>query len=149
MTTATRTESSVPNLVGSWGLVACQSIGQDGTVGYPLGTDAAGQLMYDASGRMSVHIVRADQPRFSRADWQQASVEEMCTAWPNYFGYFGRFTLDGEAGVITHHIEGSWFPNLVGTDHVRRFHFEDDSLILDADTDWGTVRNIWQTSTRP
>lgn len=98
---------------------------------------------------MSVHIARAGQRRFVSADWQRAGAEEMCAAWPNYFGYFGRFTLDGESGVVTHHIEGSWFPNLVGTDHVRRFRFEDGRLVLDADTDWGAVRNIWEKAGRP
>jgi hypothetical protein len=43
-----------------------------------------------------------------------------------------------------HHIEGSWFPNLIGTDQVRYFRFEGDQIVLDADTEWGQVRIVWE-----
>jgi hypothetical protein len=42
------------------------------------------------------------------------------------------------------HIAGSWFPDLVGTNQVRRFKLDGDRLILHADTPWGSVEIIWR-----
>jgi hypothetical protein len=67
-------------------------------------------------------------------------------AWKGYFGYFGTYSVDSGERSVTHRIEGAWFPNLVGTDQVRRYRFEDMRLILDADTAWGHVRIIWERS---
>ena len=132
-------------LIGAWELVTWQSIDEDGSVDYPLGDDAVGELVYDGSAdRVSAQLVAVDQPRFASDDWQQASVEERSAAWPNYFGYFGTFTIDEQAATVTHRIASGWFPNLVGTDQVRRFRFEDDDLVLDAHTTWGRVRIVWR-----
>jgi hypothetical protein len=130
-------------LLGAWRLVTWE-VHDEGTTDHPLGPDAAGQLMYTPEGRVSAQLVRSGQPRFASDDWQDAAPEEMEAAWPAYFGYFGRFSIDLEAGAVVHHVEGSWFPNLVGTDQVRRFSLDGDRLNLDADTAWGTVRIVWE-----
>lgn len=121
-----------------------ESINDDGTVDYPLGENAVGQLMYDDSDRVSAQLVRADQPRFSSDDWRQARVEEMSAAWPNYFGYFGTFTIDTSICAVIHHIEAGWFPNLPKTQQVRHYRFDNGRLVLDADTAWGQVRIVWK-----
>jgi lipocalin-like protein len=129
-------------LLGAWHPVTCESVDTDGTVSYPMGNDVAGQLMYDASGRVSAQLVRPDQPPFASEDWRQASPAEMIAAWPNYFGYYGTFTIDADARTVTHHIDYGWFPNLAGTEQVRNYRFDDHRLVLDADTAWGKVRVI-------
>jgi hypothetical protein len=140
-------------LLGSWRLVTWESVHDDGSTSYPLGADAVGQLMYDDAGRLSAQLVRADQKRFESDDWREAQPEEMIAAWPNYFGYFGTFTIDTDNDVVTHHIESGWFPNLVGTEQLRHYRFDGDQLVLDADTAWDKVRIVWErassTSTAP
>lgn len=130
-------------LLGAWSLVTWE-IEDDGSTQFPLGRDAAGQLMYTPDGRVSAQLVRAEQPAFASDDWQAASAAEMQSAWPSYFGYFGRFSIDQAEHAVVHHIDGSWFPNLVGTDQVRRYDISGDELILDADTPWGTVHIVWR-----
>jgi hypothetical protein len=130
-------------LRGAWRLVSWEQVRDDETVAYPLGADAAGQLMYTAPDRVSAQLVRTQQAPFASDDWQRATAEEMRAAWPSYFGYFGTFSIDLEQGAVIHHIDGSWFPNLVGSQQVRRFSFEDGRLVLDADTTWGAVRIVW------
>lgn len=61
----------------------------------PLGSDAIGQLLYDAQGRLSAEPVRHNQSKFNSDDWQEAGTEEKATAWGNYFGYFESFTKFG------------------------------------------------------
>jgi hypothetical protein len=132
-------------LLGAWKLVTWQIIAADGSTSFPLGDDAVGQLMYDGgTDRVSAQLVRINQKPFASADWQEATTTEMAAAWPDYFGYFGRFTIDTDAAIVTHHIESGWFPNLVGTDQVRHYRFDDGRLVLDADTTWGQVRIVWQ-----
>jgi hypothetical protein len=142
--TTVETDRVQAALQGAWRLVACQSVHEDGTVSYPLGQNALGQLTYTDSGRVSAQLVRADQPRFASDDWREASKQEMTAAWPEYFGYFGTFTVDTNACTVTHRIESGWFPNLTGTEQLRRYRFEGNRLVLDADTAWGQVRNVWE-----
>ena len=47
-----------------------------------------------------------------------------------YDSYFGRYTVDERAGTITHHVEGSLFPEDLGKDFVRQFTLEGDTLTL-------------------
>jgi hypothetical protein len=32
--------------------------------------------------------------------------------------------------TITHHLKGSWFPNMIGTDLIRFYEFSGDRLIV-------------------
>jgi hypothetical protein len=88
--------------------------------------------------------MRPNQPSFASEDWREATAGEKAAAWSNYFGYFGTYTIDEQAGTVVHHIEGSWFPNLMGTDQIRHFRFEGERIVLAADTEWGQVRIVWE-----
>ena len=136
--------SEIEKLIGAWRLISWVELRAGGEVNYPLGADAVGQISYDASGRMSAQLMRPNQANFTSEDWREASTEEKAVAWNNYFGYFGSYTLDEQAGTVVHHIEGSWFPNLIGTYQIRHFRFEGEQIVLDADTEWGQVRIIWE-----
>jgi hypothetical protein len=136
-------------LLGAWSLVSWQSFSDDGSVQYPLGENAVGQLMYSATGRVSAQLARGEQERFNSDDWRRAKPEEMIAAWPSYFGYFGTFTVDADDSAVTHHIEAGWFPNLAGTEQVRHYRLDGDELVLDADTAWDKVRIIWRRTPAP
>jgi hypothetical protein len=131
-------------LLGAWRLVSWEARDATGRIFYPLAEDARGQLSYDGSGRMSAQLMRQHQARFASQDWRQASEKEKAAAWGNYFGYFGTYPIDENAGTVTHHIEGSWFPNLIGTQQVRRYRFQRNQLVLNADTEWGQVKIVWK-----
>lgn len=138
------TEALRAKILGSWRLVSWSWHDASGVVNSPLGDDPAGLLMYDAAGTVSAQLMRRNQPRFHDDDWLHATDEEKAAAWSGQFGYFGTYTIDETAGTITHHIEGSWFPNLVGTAQVRRYSLEGTRLTLTADTPWGHVSIIWE-----
>ena len=131
-------------LIGSWRLVSWDWHDASGAVSSPLGDDPAGLLMYDAAGTVSAQLMRRNQPRFQDDDWRSATAEEKAAAWSAYFGYFGTYTIDEAAGTITHHIDGSWFPNLVGTEQVRRYSLDGNRLSLHAETPWGHVGIVWE-----
>jgi Lipocalin-like domain len=131
-------------LLGSWRFVSAESRNASGDASSPLGDDPIGQLTYDASGTVSAQLMRRSQPHFCNDDWQLASAEEKASAWSGYFGYFGTFTVDEMAGTIVHRIDGSWFPNLVGTEQVRHFSLAGNRLTLNAETPWGRVSIVWE-----
>jgi hypothetical protein len=140
-------DRSVPlgdRLLGSWKVASWRWDDANGSVTSPLGEDPAGVLMYDAAGTVSAQLMRRNQPPFVSDDWRSATAEEKAAAWSGYFAYFGTYTVDESAGTITHHVEGSWFPNLVGTHQVRRFVLAGDRLALSADTEWGEVTIVWE-----
>jgi len=125
-------------------LVSWEIRDPDGTVTRPLGAGEIGQLMYDEDGRMSAQLMQTNQARFASDDWRQASPEEKARAWSDYFGYFGTYTVDEQAKAVVHHIEGSWFPNLVGEDQKRYYQLVEEQLVLNATTAWGDVRIVWE-----
>jgi hypothetical protein len=136
-------EGTLQHLIGTWRLVRWEERNTDGTIKYPLGDDAIGQIIYGADGCMSAQLMRRNQARFAQDDWRKATPAEKSEAWGNYFAYFGTYSVDTKASAVTHHVEGSWFPNLVGLDQQRYYRFEGDQLVLDADTAWGRVRIVW------
>ena len=131
-------------LIGAWRLITWQEILPDGRVQYPLGETARGQLLYSEDGHVAAQLVSADRARLKESDWRQASTEEAARTWKEYFGYFGTFSIDEKEKAVIHHVDGAWFPNIEHTQQVRHFRLEGRRLILDADTEWGKVRIIWE-----
>ena len=115
-------------LVGSYKLISYKTYARDGTVTKTPYT--VGQISYDAAGRMSAQLMREDRPRFTPG--QPASEAERATAYSGFISYFGHYTIDAEKGIVTHHVEGSMSPNMVGQAMPRWFEFSADggSLFL-------------------
>ena len=116
--------------VGTWKLVSSEFRRSDGEVTYPMGRNASGMLMYDASGHMSVQIIRPDRPTFASGDQLKGTLEEIKSAFEGCVAYFGTYEVNEEKGSVTHHVEGSSFPNWVGTDQRRFFEFYGNRLTL-------------------
>jgi hypothetical protein len=136
-------------LIGAWRAVSWYEKDADGNFFYPLGEKANGQLIYSAEGRMSAQLVSANMTKFANGDWREATAEERTKAWLEYFGYYGTFSIDPENNVVIHYVEGSSFPNLLGTKQIRYFRFEGERLVLNAETAWGKVQVVWERAGAP
>ena len=117
--------------VGAWRLVSVEGQPPQLPGAYDRPT---GLLIYDASGVMSVQVVmKASRKPFAPSNQgrRTATPEEKAAAFETYAAYFGTFTVDDEAGTITHHLEDSLIPGRQGTDNVRWFEFQgNDRLVL-------------------
>jgi hypothetical protein len=91
-------------LIGRWRLVEYQAVSQDQNVLHPMGEDPIGVLDYSADGKVSVHIMRL--------------------AADGYFAYYGDYTVDEDAATVTHHLEMSSDPALVGASNLRYVSLE-------------------------
>jgi len=116
--------------VGAWKLVSCEARSSNGEVVYLYGRDPFGILTYDSSGNMSVLLMRRDRPRFASGELLSGTPEEIKAAFEGFNAYCGTYDVNEEKRKVTHHVEGSSFPNWVGTDQVRFFEFSGDQLLL-------------------
>ena len=115
--------------LGAWTLVEWTNV-RDGEIFYPYGEDPIGQIVYTESGRMTAVLMPSPVPG----------------EFPSQFvGYWGGFSVQSEAGTVTHHVEGSHSSRMRRTDQVRYFRFEGaDRLVLspggDSELTWARVR---------
>lgn len=117
-------------LVGSWRLISSEGHSTDGRIVYDQGKEPAGRVMFDASGRLSLHLTNPYRGNFASGDFLRPTPEECVEAFRGYFGYFGTYTVEEDAELVTFHIEGAAYPNYVGTDQRRYFKIKGDRLIL-------------------
>jgi Lipocalin-like domain len=114
-------------LVGTWSLVSFKNT-VDGATVYPMGEDAAGRIVYGASGKMAVVLMRLGR---------EASGD------PGFFAYSGGYRVNEEDETVAHHIEACIAPDWLGTDRVRKFEFLDDDRIALRPVE-GASELIWQ-----
>lgn len=125
--------SASSSLVGAWKLLVLE-FRTDGQVVYPAGRDATGMCLYDATGHVSLQIMRVDRPRFAGADMLAGTPDEIMAAAKGYIAYGGTYIEDAAHGVVVHHVTHCLFPNWVGTDQVRFFKRTGERLITSAPT---------------
>lgn len=116
--------SVAQRLVGSWELVSYEIIAADGT--RRPGNYDRGQITYDASGRMSAHLMHSS----NKADSSPQTDELRATAFRRYLGYYGPFVVDVSGGTVTHIVEGSSNPSWVGSKQLRYFELSADNARL-------------------
>jgi len=120
----------VRQLAGVWSLVSSEFRTSSGNVIYPLGEDALGQAIFTESGYMSGQLMRQGRPAFASGDQASGTPEEVQTALQGYVAYYGKCDVDVEQQTLTTHVEGSMYPNWVGSQQVRFYELSDTQLIL-------------------
>ena len=122
----------LPNLVGTWRLVSYEARTQAGEVRYPLGQHVIGQLFYDRRGNMSAHVVKVDRPTFASKDSGSGTDAEVRAAFEGHVSYFGTYTIDPAARIVTHHVRGASYPNWIGHDQIRFYRMDGSHLVLSS-----------------
>ena len=111
-----------PNLVGNWKLVSFVSeelaTGKKTAV---LGEHPKGYLIYTPQGRMSALLVHETRSP-PKVDEDRINLHKYM------FAYSGRYTVEGDK--VVHHVDVSWNESWTGTDQVRYFKLEGDSLTI-------------------
>ena len=131
--------------LGSWSLVSCEQVLSTGEVLKPFGDAPLGSIQYLADGHMSAQVSVRNRPKLSGEDLLKTSDEEASDAFRSYLGYWGSYTVFAERHVVVHRLEGSSFPNWVGTEQIRHFRFDDSNrLILEAQLPAGHFKLTWR-----
>ncbi len=130
-------------LLGAWSLTSFEMRRSDGRVSFPFGEDPSGMLLYEPSGRMSAQLLRRDRPPFDSGDQLMGDASEIKSAFQGCIAYFGAFEVDEAAATVVHRVEGSLFPNWIGTEQVRYYELDRDRLtIKTAPTEWDGVEVV-------
>ena len=117
-------------LVGSWRLISYEVRDSDGElVGYPLGEDATGSLIYTADGLMSVQVMQSGRPRYQAGGIGDGTDAESAAAARGYVAYAGPYRVERDA-VVVHEPDVSLFPNWVDTAVVREVVLAEPRLEL-------------------
>ena len=120
-------------LVGSWRLVAYETLDRSGRRGRPYGA-AVGRLTYDGHGNMSGQVMRPDRARVEVGPGNAQSVR---AAYVGYIAYFGSYEVAPDEASVVHHVEGALNPEWVGGTQLRQLRFDGDRLVLSADVKKG------------
>jgi hypothetical protein len=110
--------SATANLLGAWRLAWMEEPGSDGKITRI--TNRTGMLLYTRDGHMSVQIMF---PK-SEATLSNDYVKD------GYEASFGSYEVDETAHTVTHHVQGSLTPGLVGKDLTRVYQFSGGHLII-------------------
>ena len=130
-------------IVGTWQLMSRTVARANGTpiVDPVLGEKPSGRLVYDASGAMMLQMMRTGRKQ-AISPPANPKDESSARVILGYDSYFGRYTVDEKAGTVTHHVEGSLFPEDLGDDWVRPFTLNGDTLTLRLTSDDGLTRTL-------
>ncbi|MGA7772979.1 MAG: lipocalin-like domain-containing protein, partial [Pseudolabrys sp.] len=91
------------------------------------GRHPTGFIVYDRSGNMAVQIMPdRNRPKYAGA---QPTPEEAKAALTGYTAYFGTYTVDVQAGTVTHYRKGNINPGAI-TDVVRRYEFVGNNRVI-------------------
>ena len=126
-----RKESARAQIVGAWQLESRTVRKTSGEILLDpvLGKQPSGRLVYDGSGHMMLQMMRQERAQAISvpSNPQNAANARIVLG---YDAYFGTFTLNEAVGTITHHVEGSLFPEDLGKDFQRVFTIEGDAFTL-------------------
>jgi hypothetical protein len=128
---AATARSTRDQMLGSWELQSrvVRRAGGEVVDDPVLGQQPIGRLFYDGSGHMALQMMR--QGRLDAITEPTApGGATNARVILGYDAYFGTFAVDEQAGTVTHHIEGSLFPEDLGKDFVRRYRLDGDRFEL-------------------
>lgn len=105
------------DIVGTWAHVANVNTAADGTKSDTFGPNPKGQAIFGDDGRFSYIFHRADLPKFAANNRAQGTPEENKAVVAGLTAAYGTYTLADKEIIFK--IEGSSFPNWVGTEQRR------------------------------
>ena len=115
--------------VGTWRAVRYQTWDAQGRVATPIGDPPSRYVVFADTGRAFVHLMRTPAVK-PFASPNAPTPEEIRDAYFAYAGYYGTYTVDEAARILTIRAEGSNMPSYTGTDQVRPYRMSGDTLFL-------------------
>lgn len=129
--TPQRREGALKQILGAWQLESRSVRKANGEilVDPVLGRQPTGRLFYDASGNMMLQMMRQERAQAITAPSNAEDAKNPRIVL-GYDAYFGTFSVNEPERTITHHVEGSLFPEDLGKDFRRFFRIEGDTFTL-------------------
>ncbi len=122
------TAQSAKDLVGTWTVVAVDTIDASGKKTPQFGSDPRGSLIFDSNGRYSLTLIRASLPKFASDNRVKGTPEENQSVVAGSIAHFGKYAVDEKDKAFTFHLEASTYPNWDGIAQKRAFTISGDEL---------------------
>jgi hypothetical protein len=133
----------VQALVGTWRLVDFADLDKDGKWKYRFGEHPRGYFVYDETGHVHIQIMKvpplAAFTEANLAEGKPPTAEHALAAYSGYVAYFGTYTVEAKRHIVTHHVEGSLWPDFTDTNQPRPFKLEGDRLEIGDGKTWRRV----------
>ena len=109
--------------VGTWKLLYRDTPSKVG--GDAIRTVETGRLTYDERGNITVQVAREGRDKLTASSEPQQLLS-------TYTAYWGTYVIDEAQGTMTHQIDGSLSPNMIGqpSPHLYKFSSDDQRLTL-------------------
>lgn len=117
------------HIVGTWRLRTYERL-TEGQTSFPMGRSPSGYFTYDAYGRMSVQIMRADRPKLAADSLGEAALPEFQAAVAGYLAYCAAYHVDETEGSVTHDVDVHLFPNALGSSLKRYAAVDGNQLVI-------------------
>lgn len=125
-----RAEDLASSLLGTWRLISYKVEFSDGSVADLYGSSPLGVISYDATGHMSVHLVKADLPKCGTIDRRKCPDMQARMAFDNYVGYWGRYEVKPSESMVLHYVQGASWPDFIGTSQTRFIEISNKRLTI-------------------
>ena len=121
-------------IVGTWRLFDWRTEYSDGRAPtLPFGENPEGLLVYSPDGWMNASICRPNRPQMSSPSLKHAPIHERLDAIDSFMNYGGPYSFP-DHDHVRHEVVIALYPNLIGSDQVRRMRFDgSDTLVLSAE----------------
>jgi Lipocalin-like domain len=121
-------------LLGTWRLKSfVREVAGTGDRYNQLGEHPDGYLSYSSDGRMFAFFVSGDQPR----PRNEPTDEERIRLHRSMIAYGGTYSLS--PGSVVHHIDIEWDGRRIGTDQVRYYTIDGDTLSIKTESNKSPV----------
>jgi len=127
---AQRKQGAREQIIGAWQLESRTVHKASGEIVLDpvLGQQPIGRLFYDASGHMMLQMMRQGRAQVISVPAPQGAASPRIVL--GYDAYFGTFSVNEADATITHHVQGSLFPEDLGKDFRRSFRIEGGTFTL-------------------
>jgi Lipocalin-like domain len=132
-TTIAQQKSLKEQLVGTWSLVAYNSIGADGSKKPIFGARPAGTLMLDANGHYAMVLADPGRVKWKANLRTQLTTEDLGTAARGLVAQFGTWSVEEPTKTLTRKIQGALSPNLLGAEQKVTVVLSGDELTTATD----------------
>ncbi|MET0707787.1 MAG: lipocalin-like domain-containing protein [Tardiphaga sp.] len=106
-------------LVGTWTPVSWEQDVASGPKFQRFGANPKGVTVFDANGRFFIMFARSDLPKIASNNPSTSTPEEAKAIVSGSIAYYGTYTVDEAAKIISFRIESSSFPNQLGIEGKR------------------------------